>query len=100
MHVRSALPSGGRPHAILRSRQNVQARLGRRGSFTLRDDFGLEGTGTAVVSTTVWSDGTGSGILRPIEVNGGPLSPKAYGFFLMSSDGVVQVLVGASSFAI
>ena len=34
----SGLSSGGRPHAILRSRQKVQARLGRRGSLTLLDD--------------------------------------------------------------
>jgi hypothetical protein len=36
--VGSGLSSGGRPHAILRSRQKVQARLGRRGSLILLDD--------------------------------------------------------------
>ena len=35
LHVGSGLPFGGRPHAILRSRQKVHARRGRRGSFTL-----------------------------------------------------------------
>ena len=89
----SGLPFGGRPHATLRSRQKVQAKLGQRGSFTLRRleldvqvdldlDLGAFGAGA---STTIGFDGPAfSGILtvvvsgnfRPMEVKGGPLRSK------------------------
>ena len=100
LHVGSGLPFGGRPHAILRSRQKVQARLGRRGSFTLRLelddvrvfdlDLDLVSLGAGASSTT-GMDGTtfggiltvvGSGNFRPMEVKGGPLRSKACGLFL------------------
>lgn len=37
--------------------------------------------------------GAGRGTLRPMAVNGGPLSPKANGFSFGSSDGVLDLLV-------
>lgn len=83
LHVGSKLPSGGRPHAILRSRQKVQARLGRRGSCTLLDALVLAllvALGTGVFTVGARSDGTGSGagrVFRPIAVNGGPSSLRA-----------------------
>jgi hypothetical protein len=67
----------------------VQARLGRRGSFTLLDDLVLVVTfGAAAIFTTAWPDETGGEAFRPIDVNGGPFIPKAYGFFFVSSGGV------------
>jgi hypothetical protein len=36
--------------------------------------------------------GAGRGTLRPMAVNGGPLSPKANGFSFGSSDGVLVII--------
>jgi hypothetical protein len=96
LHVGSRLPSGGRPHAILRSQQKVQARLGRRGSCALLDALVLALLvalgGEVFTAARSESDGTGSGAgsgFRPIAVNGGPSSLRAYGLSLVSSDRVL-----------
>lgn len=100
----SGLPVGGRPHAILRSRQKVQAKLGRRGSLTLLDDRVLPAFLEVVfkggmVSTTAQSGGSGNAgaesgtTFLPIAVSGGPLKPKAYGFSLTSREGVALLVI-------
>jgi hypothetical protein len=102
LHVGSRLPSGGRPHAILRSRQKVQARLGRRGSCALLDALVLVALGTGAF-TTARSDGTGSGAgtgFRPIAVNGGPSSLRAYGLSLVSSDRVLVLALVISGLSL
>ena len=104
LHVGSGLPVGGRPQASLRSRQKVQAKLGRCGSLTLLDDRVLPAFLEAVfkggmVSATAQPDGRGnvgaeSGTaFLPIAVSGGPLKLKANGFSLTSHDGVALLVI-------
>jgi hypothetical protein len=116
----SGLPFGGRPHAISRSRHKVHARLGRCGSFTLLelDDrvltvllLAFGGVEKLVEELELFTSkgaqpdrfvgfigcngrgsGAGRGTLRPMAVNGGPLSPKANGFSFGSSDGVLVIM--------